>query len=119
MIQVLSLDDNPSLLEAMSQVLRSAGYESLTTTDSNEAWTLLKTVSIDLFTQDLFRPGIGGLEFYRRMRSDKALRDIPVILITASRLEPDFVESLGVDGYVTKPFDPQELLTVIASVLTK
>ena len=42
-----------------------------------------------------------------------------VILITASRLEPDFVESLGVDGYVTKPFGPQELLTVIASVLTK
>ncbi len=119
MVRILCLDDCPPLLIAMGKILRSEGYDSLTTTSSHEAWELLHTAAIDLLIQDLVRSDIDGFEFCRRMQSDKDIRDIPVILVTASRLEPDVVTDFGVDGYITKPFDPQDLLSAVASVLAK
>jgi CheY-like chemotaxis protein len=80
MKRISSLNDNLELVETLGQVLKSAGYESLVTTSEQWALKILRTLPIDLFTQDIKRNGMGGWGFLRAMKSDPTLRHIPVLL---------------------------------------
>jgi CheY-like chemotaxis protein len=128
MVRILSLDDEPEMLNLMRLILGRAGYECLGTTDEQETLSILRTQSVDLFTQDFMRPvGLGGIEFLRKLKSDEALKDIPVVGISArprgARAEE--LETAGMDmerdldGYIQKPLGPQELLEVIEAALRK
>ncbi|HET7089462.1 MAG TPA: HEAT repeat domain-containing protein [Anaerolineae bacterium] len=122
MTRILSLDDDPDVVSLIGLILKRAGYEHLGTRDSHEAWAMLHTHPIDLFTQDLMRPDMDGWKFYEQMKSDEALRDIPVIILTAKAQSVDKdlgLQAFKVDGYIAKPFGPQELLAAIREALTK
>lgn len=121
MTLILSLDDDDSNLTLLGIVLEYAGYEHIATTDEDEALSLLKTQSVDLFTQDILRPKIPGLDFYRTMKADDTLRDIPVLFITAVA-QPTFAEecrSVYGDDYLAKPFNPAELMAAVTGILTR
>jgi CheY-like chemotaxis protein len=128
MTRILSLDDESQMLDLLRLILERAGYECLGTTDEQEALSILRTQPVDLFTQDFMRPvGLCGVEFLRKLKSDEALRDIPVIGISArvrgARAKELELAGLDMDrdldGYVQKPFGPQELLEVIEAALHK
>jgi CheY-like chemotaxis protein len=98
------------------------------TTNEQEALSILRTRSIDLFTQDFMRPvGLCGIEFLRKLKSDEALKDIPIVGISARPRDARAkeLELAGLDmerdlaGYIQKPFGPQELLEVIEAALRK
>lgn len=119
MIRILTLDDDWEMGALLKLVLASEGYRCVNTDDSFEAWALLKTLPFDLLTQDTSRPDIDGIAFYRLMRADASLDDVPVLMVTARRQPEDLdrVFDADLDGYLTKPFGPQELRTLVADVL--
>lgn len=122
MTRILSLDDEPEMVGLMGLILRRAGYDHVGATDNDEALSILRSEPIDLFTQDLMRPGMDGWEFYWRMKADDRLKDMPVIIITAKAQTIDQFLGLRiaeVDSYITKPFGPQELVAGVEQVLRR
>jgi two-component system alkaline phosphatase synthesis response regulator PhoP len=128
MTRILSLDDESQMLDLLRLILERVGYECLGTTDEQEALSILRTQPVDLFTQDFMRPvGLCGIEFLRKLKSDEALKDIPVVGISARPRDARAkeLESAGLDmeralaGYIQKPFGPQELLVIIKAALRK
>jgi HEAT repeat protein/CheY-like chemotaxis protein len=121
MVRILSLDDEPEMVDLFRLMLERQGYELTGTSDSYEAWAMLHAEPFDLFMQDIARPDVDGWEFYKALKADEHLRDLPVAIITARARDEDKAlgAKLQVDAYVTKPFGPQELLTAIENVLRK
>ncbi len=120
MVRILSLDDDAPMLELINLILQRAGYEHLYTRDSYAALSILRNESIDLFTQDIMRPDIDGWEFYRLMKEETLLRDVPVLIVTCQAHSVDKARGIRLaptDGYLTKPFGPQELLDAVAAML--
>jgi len=119
MTRILSLDDEPGLLDLMGLILERAGCEHLRATSVYAAWAILHSEPIDLFTQDLMHPDVDGWEFLRLMKADPALVQVPVILITSFRMSDDDPRwrACGADAYLTKPFGPKDLLATIEKVL--
>lgn len=120
MTRILSLDDLTSILDLLNFVLVPAGYEHLCTTSSARALCLLRHEPPDLFTQDNLRPDVLGLDLYRRLKGEEQLRQIPVLFITAYKSEQLAAEvARHGDGYLTKPFSPQELLQAVQETLER
>jgi HEAT repeat protein len=116
MVHILSLDDELEMGMLIDLILDRKGYDLTYTDDSFEAWALLQTQTFDLFTQDLMRPDIDGWAFYERLCADERLQHLPMVIITA-KAKGDWLLDKTVDGYLTKPFGPQELLEIVAKVL--
>ena len=120
MTRILSLDDEPQMVELLRLILERASYKHVGTTDHDTALSILRSEPIDLFTQDLMRPVMVGWEFYELMQSDEKLREIPVLIISAN---PQCIERMlsqrlyEVDGYIVKPFGPQEVLAEVQRIL--
>ena len=120
MTRILSLDDCAEIVDLISLILTRAGYDHTGTTDNYDALSILRSEPVDLFTQDLMRPDMDGWTFYELMKSDASQRRTPVLIISAQSQSIDKVLGLQVfqvDGYITKPFGPQELLEAVAEIL--
>ncbi len=122
MIRVLSLDDDPDLLKLYGLIFERGGYDHTALADSYEAWVLLHADRFDLLTEDLMRPDVDGLKFLKAIEEDSALTDLPVIVITAKAQEAYKItvrETFRIDGYITKPFGPQELFESLQQILLR
>jgi len=120
-VQILSLDDSQEMGELLGLLLNLAGYEHRWVGDGEEALAILRGEPVDLFTQDVARPGIHGLALYETLKADEALAGLPVLFVTAGR-RPEFAaECLARygDGYLLKPFLVQDLLEAVAGVLAR
>ncbi len=120
MTRILSLDDEPGMVELLRLILERAGYEHVGTTDHDEALSILRSELIDLFTQDIMRPKMDGWSFYELMQSDEKLHEIPVLIISANAQSYERMWSLQpyeVDGFIAKPFGVQELPTEVQRIL--
>ena len=120
MLRILSLDDEPGLVELMGLILEHGGYEYVGTDDNYTAWALMHAEPFDLLTQDLMRPDIDGWEFLRLLRAEPGLDRMPVIIVTAKAQDQDklIAKESNADSYVTKPFGLIELMSQVARVLT-
>ena len=127
MTRILCLDDDLETVNFLSLLFKRAGYEVLTTTSSYEALEILHQQPIDLLTQDFMRPELDGLDFLKIMKSDAALRDIPVVSV-AARVSDELAEAVkqagfdpdrDLDGYVAKPFSPFEIVDAVEAALTR
>jgi len=121
MKKILVIDDEPDLRELVRINLDQAGYSVETVSTGREALHALRHSTPDLVVLDLMLPDVSGTELCRKIRSDPALAEIPVIMLTAKAAEVDRVVGfeLGADDYVTKPFSPRELSLRIAAVLRR
>lgn len=116
--RILSLDDDLELLVILNSLLESLGYESLTTVSEQEALLILRTQSIDLFTQDIARPVRGGWDFLRLIKTDPALEKIPVMIISAAPMssQVEQVKCRGLNferdlvAYLKKPISVEQLI---------
>ena len=116
---VLVVDDTPTNLDVLLPTLERAGLEVLIATDGAQALQRARVGAPEVVLLDVVMPGIGGLETCRRLKADPALRDIPVIFMTALHDTAEKVaafEAGGVD-YITKPFDSVEVLERVRSHL--
>jgi len=121
-IRILYIEDESEMIELIRMVLELEGFEVLTAGRGLDGLELIKQQKPDLVLLDLMMPDISGWEVYRRMKADKELVHIPVIIVTAKAQSID--KALGlhvakVDDYVIKPFGPQELVASINRVLTR
>ena len=109
--KILVVEDNQDNRELVVKVLKINGYKVIEAVDGEEALEKTKTENPDLILMDLFIPKIDGYEVTRRLKSDKDLKHIPVIALTAHALKGDMEVALaaGCDGYMPKPIDVREL----------
>lgn len=117
---VLIVDDEPAIRRTISVVLASEGYACRQAADGQEALAALEsTPAAAVIVLDLLMPGMDGPAFLAERRQRAAIRDIPVIVISASReaRTPDALEMLGVAAVFPKPFDIDELLAAIRKVI--
>jgi two-component system OmpR family response regulator len=115
---VLLVDDEPALIDVLEQYLRDDGFAVLRAGDGPTAVELFKKHGPDLVLLDLNLPGFPGTEVLRQIR---AVRDVPVIMLTARVHEVDRVVGLelGADDYVGKPFSLEELVARVRAVLRR
>ena len=113
--QILTVDDTPANLEVIDETLSDAGYDVVTALDGYRALKRLQSYQPDLILLDIQMPGIDGFETCRRIKSDPATAEIPIIFITAfSDIENKVTGfSLGGVDYITKPFQASEMLARI------
>jgi len=118
---ILVVEDEPAVQELIALSVITAGHQVIRASSAEEAAAELKSSLADLIVLDWMLPGASGIEFSRRLRSDKRLNTIPIIMLTARSDESDKVMALeiGVDDYITKPFSPRELNARINSVLRR
>jgi DNA-binding NarL/FixJ family response regulator len=119
--QLLVVDDDPGLLLAVSETLRSEGYEVVTARRGAEAMVRVAESLPDLIISDIRMPGMDGYALLRNLRASPRTRLIPVIFLTAKDETSDRVEGFrtGVDAYLTKPFESEELTAVVSSILDR
>ncbi len=119
--RILVVEDEPALQQILAFNLTAAGFEVEQAFDGEEALDRLLARPPDLVLLDWMLPERSGLELCRRIRRDPALRDLPVVMLTARGEEADRVRGLegGADDYVTKPFSMAELIARLRAVLRR
>lgn len=119
MSKILIIDDEPGILELLSEHLTMEGYE-VETADSGEAgMQRMQAEQPDLVLLDVMLPGMDGYDVCQLMQADLTLSQIPVIMLTARTMTGDLVNAYetGADDFVTKPFDLDELLIRVRAQL--
>ncbi len=116
--RLLVVDDEAKLLRAVAVTLREEGYEVTTARSGADALVAVNASVPDLIVSDIRMPGMDGYQLARTLRSNPRTELIPVIFLTARGERKDRIAGIrtGVDAYLTKPFDPEELLAVVASL---
>ena len=118
--RILVADDEPALLRLLEFVLGRRGYVIQGVTNGNAAIEVLKTESPDLVILDVMMPGLDGYEVLTFIREPPRLEGLPVVMLTA-RAQLDDIQrglTLGADAYLAKPFDPEELFSVVESLVS-
>ena len=113
--KVMVVDDAYADLKLMESILRSAGHQVLTYVDGDHLEDKLATELPDVLLLDVVMPKRNGYEILRRLKKDDRTRHTPVVLVTCRNQDSDRLwgKRQGADEYVTKPFTPAELLSVV------
>jgi len=126
--KILVIDDDPDILEALTTVLESQGYQVATARDGVEGLDRLRAEKTDLIILDLIMPRMNGFEMYKRLKNPERpdYGDIPILLLTSlreessrRRFELETGMEMAVDDYVEKPISPQIMLERVKKLLQK
>lgn len=113
------VDDEPSILQLSRMYLEREGFEIQTLEDGAQAFQALERIKPALMVLDVMLPGMDGFEVCRRLRA--ANNQVPIIMLTARDEDIDKILGLelGADDYLTKPFNPRELVARVKSILRR
>ena len=120
-MKILVIDDEEHILELLKFNLELSGFDVYVSTDASQTQDLIKNQNPDLLLLDWMLPKISGIDILKKIRSDEATYDLPVIMLTAKNMEDDKIQGLnvGADYYITKPFSIKELMARINTVLRR
>jgi two-component system NtrC family sensor kinase len=112
---ILVVEDEPDVLGMVSILLECSGYQVLPATSGEAALSVLETTHPDLIISDVVMPGMNGFAFFEQVRADVDQSQIPFIFLTSmdERSDVRLGMGLGADDYLTKPFEPEELLAAV------
>ena len=113
--KILAVDDEKFIVRLVQVTLERQGYQVVTASDGKEALEKVESEKPDLVVLDVMMPYMDGFEVLQTLRRDPATRDIPVIMLTAKAQDADVFRGWqsGVDCYLTKPFNPLELVSFV------
>lgn len=116
--KIMVVDDEMHIRELVRFYLDKAGFDTIEAANAEEALDIVENQYIDLAVVDIMMPGMDGFELVEQMRQ---YREFPVIMLTAKSQSKDKLRgfSLGIDDYVTKPFDPDELMARVKTILKR
>lgn len=119
--RLLVVEDNARLLAAIVLCLRKAGYEIMTARDGEDALIQIAETIPDLIVSDIMMPGLNGFSLASNVRLNPRTDLIPIIFLTARDTRDDRIASfrVGVDAYLVKPFEPEELIAAIENILSR
>ena len=118
---ILVVEDEPAIAELLSVNLGFAGHKVLVAENAEIAQSIVEGQLPDLILLDWMLPGMSGVRYARKLRTDERTKEIPIIMLTARTDEGVKVEGLetGADDYITKPFSPKELMARIKAVMRR
>lgn len=117
---IVCIEDEEEMIDLISLILARHGYEVIGALGGQLGIEMVSELKPDLVLLDLMMPKVDGWEVLQRMRADKELRSIPVVIVTAKANELDRVfglEVARVEGYLTKPFGPRDLVRCVQDAL--
>jgi DNA-binding NarL/FixJ family response regulator len=119
--RLLLVDDEPNLLRAVAVCLRGEGYEVETAGSGEEALVHIAQRLPDLIVSDIRMPRMDGYALARQLRGNPRTDLIPIVFLTAKDESSERIAGIrsGVDAYLTKPFEPDELIAVIGNILAR
>jgi DNA-binding response OmpR family regulator len=111
-IRLLAVDDDPVILNLLKVNFELDGFDVLTAADGQEALDTAQAEKPDVVLLDIMMPKLSGLEVTKALKADTATKGIPIMLLSAKAQEADVDAGMkiGADAYVTKPFDPIDLV---------
>ena len=118
---VLVVEDDPTILTLLEVNFEMEGFVVLTAEDGEAGLAVAKESKPDVVVSDVMMPKMSGLELVQAMKADKALSRIPIVLLSAKAQGTDVRSGLeaGADDYVTKPFEPLDLIDRVNAVLLR
>ena len=121
--KILIVDDEQDVLAYFAAVFQDSGYDTILARDGFEGYELAKSEKPDLITLDITMPEQSGIKTYYQFKKHSALKEIPVIIITATdEFYKNFLNELNgfstPEVFLSKPIDPEELLKVVADILS-
>ena len=118
---ILVVDDDPLILQLLQVNFEMEGFTVITAADGQEGVERTRADRPDIVVSDVMMPRMSGLELVAELKADPELARIPVLLLTARAQHPDVTGGLdaGADDYVTKPFEPLELVDRVNQLLDK
>jgi DNA-binding NarL/FixJ family response regulator len=120
--QVLLVDDEPGVRLSVKEYLQEIGdFKVRVASSADEAWQLLQQQTPDLVISDVMMPQVDGYQFLKRLREDPRFKSLPVVFLTARGMTSDRIlgYQAGVDAYLAKPFDPDELVAIVENLLER
>ena len=126
--KILTVDDDPDILDALTMILESKGYQVVTARDGAEGLAKVETEKPDLIILDLLMPKMDGFAVYKKLQEPKyaKYKDIPILILTSvreeasrRRYELETGKELRVDDYIEKPFSPDSLLRRVEKIIKK
>ena len=118
---IFIVDDEPDILELVSLNMLNAGFRAFKFENAAGLFRQLPNIKPDLMILDLMLPDENGMDICRRIKSSEEYSDIPIIILSAKSETTDKILGLefGADDYVTKPFEPRELVARVKAVLRR
>lgn len=119
--QLLLVDDEPGLREAVKDYLQDSGFNVQVASNAREGWGLMQKHTPDLVISDVMMPQVDGYQFLKQVREDPRFKALPVVFLTAKGMTTDRIQGYqaGVDAYLPKPFDPDELVAIVENLLER
>jgi CheY-like chemotaxis protein len=116
---ILVVDDDPVIQKLLSVNFEMEGYRVVTASDGLDGLAQVKAVNPDIILLDVMMPRMDGLTVARKLKSDPSTKGIPIVLLSAKAQSTDIQLGLeaGAEDYITKPFDPLELLDKVAGLI--
>ncbi len=116
--KILVADDNAAILDALKIMLEEEGYDVETTEDGAIARDIKEPLP-DLLLLDIWMSGMDGRDICKHLKSAAATRRIPVVLVSATKDIERIAKDSGADGFISKPFEMEHLLAIVAKNLDK
>ncbi len=116
---ILIVEDDPLSMKLATDLLHAHGYDTLHSVDGMDTFQIAREHHPDLIIMDIQLPEVSGIEHVKVLKADEALRDIPVLAVTAYALKGDeerFLEA-GCDGYIAKPISLPHFLKTVANLI--
>lgn len=116
--RILAVDDERHIVRLIQVNLERAGFDVVTANDGAQALEMVAAEKPDLIVLDWMMPQLNGMETLKRLKGDPGTENIPVIMLTAKSQDADVFKGWqsGVDCYLTKPFNPMELLAFVKRI---
>lgn len=117
--KILVADDEPNIVISLEYLLKREGYIVMIARDGEEALTVIRREQPDLVLLDVMMPKKSGFEVCQEVRTDDALQNTKILMLTAKGRDTDVVKgmALGADAYMTKPFSTKDLVQKVANLL--
>ncbi|TAF38714.1 MAG: DNA-binding response regulator [Oscillatoriales cyanobacterium] len=119
--RLLLVDDEPGLREAVQAYLEDSDFSVEVASNARDGWELLQQINPDLVISDIMMPQVDGYQFLKQVREDPRYKALPVVFLTAKGMTGDRIQGYqaGCDAYLSKPFDPDELVAIVTNLLAR
>ena len=119
--QLLLVDDEPGVRESVKEYLQDSGFDVQVASNATDAWQMLQRKTPDVVISDIMMPKVDGYQFLKQLREDPRFKTLPVVFLTARGMTSDRILGYqsGVDAYLSKPFDPDELVAIVENLLDR
>ncbi len=121
MARVMAVDDDHVIRGLLEVNLEMEGHEVVTAVDGRDALDKVTRMRPDLILLDVMMPNVNGWQVAEQLKEDPCTRHIPIVFLSARAMEADVRKgtALGVEAYVTKPFDPIDLMELVSRLLSE